>query len=80
MQFSVVAYPNITSEEFSVQLTVNTSDMVSFMVYDTQGKLVDSGILNSETKLYIGAQYQPGLYLLVAVLNNEKRILRLVKQ
>jgi cytochrome c peroxidase len=80
MQFSVVAYPNITSEEFSVQLTGNTSDMVSFMVYDTQGKLVDSGILNSETKLYIGAQYQPGLYLLVAVLNNEKRILRLVKQ
>jgi cytochrome c peroxidase len=79
IQFSVVAYPNITSDEFLIQMIGNTSDMANFVVYDTQGKLVDSGILNTESKLNIGAKYQPGLYLLVVILNNEKKILRLIK-
>ncbi len=78
--FVIGVFPNPASEKFSVRMTDESSRTAEFMVYDINGKLLDSGQLSTDSVLEIGQTYRPGLYLFVAILNNERKILRIIKQ
>jgi cytochrome c peroxidase len=79
-EYAIVARPTISSDVFSIKLTGSPSSPVEFVVYDIQGKRIDSGLFSDSGQLDIGGEYEPGIYLFVAILNNEKKVLRLLKQ
>jgi hypothetical protein len=79
-EISVNAYPNPAGEEFSISVSeADEAVPVEYVVYDSNGKQVESGNFLSDSTLRLGREYPSGLYLFVAVLDNERRFLRLVK-
>lgn len=78
--YSVKAFPNPTAEHFDLKIVTDSPSLVSFMVYDVNGKLIETGFFDKNELKRIGDDYQPGLYMLVAVLNNNRKIIRLLKQ
>ena len=83
--WAVQAYPNPSTEDFSVFLNFGdayegNTEKVSYVIYDSMGKMKETGESDIGETIQVGKKLQPGLYYLVAVLNNEKKILRLMKQ
>ena len=67
-------------DEFSLMIENGESLFGNYQVYDMQGKLVETGTFQTGIIQRFGREYHPGLYLLVATLNDEKKVLRIVKQ
>jgi hypothetical protein len=80
-EFSISAYPNPTSSQFSVKLaSSNTTDAISIIVYNVNGKAVETRTsLKAGQVIQIGGLYRPGVYILEMIQGKEHKQLKLVK-
>lgn len=82
--WELLTYPNPFGSELSVFVSandVNDSDeeLGSYEIFDTQGRLIETGKLLPHATLKIGQDYEPGLYYFVAVIQDERKIIRVLK-
>lgn len=50
-----------------------------YVVYDNNGKQIESGNFYSDAILKIGNEYHAGFYYLAVIINDERNVVRLVK-
>ena len=76
----VKAYPNPSPDQFYV-ITVSTSlQPISYTVTDLAGKVIESRTaLSANGLFYVGANYQPGMYILKVTQGQQSQTLKLVK-
>lgn len=79
------AFPNPFENELTVSFETgasfeNLNEICSFEIYDAFGKLVEAGNLLPQTSLKLGSDYRPGMYYVVAVIHDEKKIIRVIKR
>ena len=72
------AYPNPSNNAFTIQFETE-QEQVEFMIYDYNGRLVETGHVMSDETIHIGEDYVAGMYLVVAFIDGEHKIIRLVK-
>jgi hypothetical protein len=74
-------YPNPFTESFGLDLTTNSDEQVSIVVYDMLGKLVDKRIVNASQipELRIGDNFAAGVYNLILTQGETVKTLRVVK-
>ncbi|MFM9026905.1 MAG: T9SS type A sorting domain-containing protein [Bacteroidota bacterium] len=78
IQFSVS--PNPTRDEFSLSFNSDEDLLATFIVYDNNGRSVESGHIKSNESIRFGSDYHPGLYFVIVLANDERKVLRVVKQ
>ena len=80
--FFVVAYPNPTSENFSLSMTTLSDEQVGVKVYDMTGKLIDQRIvsLRAISELHFGDSYPSGIYNVIVTQGSEIKTLRVIKK
>jgi hypothetical protein len=80
--FFVVAYPNPTSENFSLSITTSSDEQVGVKIYDMTGKLIDQHIvsLSAISQLHFGDSYPSGIYNVIVTQESETKTLRVVKK
>jgi cytochrome c peroxidase len=78
LEDAIVAYPNPSHDAFSLKID-SGQETVEFTVYDSNGRLIETGSINASETLRIAGDYPPGLYILVAVIDGERNTLRLMK-
>lgn len=76
----IQVYPNPAVDEFSLRITADQNAGVQYSVYDFTGKLIMSGKAMPNSNLRFGRNFHPGVYLFEAIINNERNMLRLIKQ
>ena len=80
LEVKVNAYPNPSEEEFSISVTDADEEIsVNYVIYDNNGRFVETGNFNSDAVLKFGKDYPAGMYHFVAIVGNERKYLRLVK-
>ncbi|HEX2535944.1 MAG TPA: MopE-related protein [Chitinophagaceae bacterium] len=80
LNLQVVAFPNPTPHQFTVQVSSDDAQAVTFRVVDVLGRVVEvrRGIAAKGT-VTVGANWQQGTYFLEAVQGNRRRTLKLIK-
>lgn len=79
---TVLAFPNPTSDEWTIPLSTQSNEIVNWNVYDNTGKLALTGtaITNGGSPLTIDASTLPeGIYYLEMLLPQERLTLTLIK-
>ena len=77
--FSVVAYPNPSASEFTIDVTSAKAAATSVNVYDMTGRLVESRQVNTNS-LQVGRGYQSGVYNVVVNNGSEVKTLKVIKK
>ncbi len=82
----VELYPNPFKDKLSINITTPQAGKATFMLYTTTGKLlktltleVQAGV-NEHPLPLLQAAYEPGLYMLIMELNNQRQTLKLMKE
>ena len=77
--FSIVAYPNPSASEFTIDVTSAKAAATSVNVYDMTGRLVESRQVNTNS-LQVGRGYQSGVYNVVVNNGSEVKTLKVIKK
>jgi hypothetical protein len=79
--FTLRAYPNPTTSQFTVQInSSNSADKVQLRVMDMSGRVVELfNNLSANQSLQLGSRYRPGLYILEMIQGGQKQQLKLMK-
>jgi hypothetical protein len=81
-KFQVVAYPNPFAENFKLNVTISTEEMVNVRVYDMLGNQVENTTIDAYaiTELEVGTNYPSGVYNVIVSQGNEVKTLRVIKR
>jgi hypothetical protein len=69
---SLQLFPNPAQEQFTIRLNANTDAATRFEIYNTNGSLVQAGVLSSDNQTISVTDWAPGIYLVR--LSNESGI------
>ncbi len=80
--FDAVAYPNPYDQFFTIQLSTESDDQVSIMVYDMAGKLLENvSVQPSDLEsLQIGRELSTGVYNVVVTQGKDAKVVRMMKR
>ena len=71
-------YPNPSSEEFFMDLS-KISEPVEISILDCTGKMIETKTVLADEVLF-GANYLPGIYLVIVRTGTDFRVFKIVKQ
>lgn len=78
--FEIIAYPNPSSQQFTLQITSSNKEVVSVNVYDIFGRMVQRlSNIGTNTSLKLGSNYKPGVYIVEIQQGEVKKLFRLIK-
>jgi hypothetical protein len=72
-------FPNPTSGQFSIDLG-NVYDAIKITISDMNGKLIESKSFNNNQLLNLELKESPGIYFLLIKSDNNKAVIRLIKE
>jgi hypothetical protein len=78
--FNVMAYPNPSTEYFTLRLQGATQDQVQVNVFDVNGRQVYTKIGNYNDNYQFGERFQAGIYLVNVQQGTNKVSLKVIKQ
>ena len=81
-EFKVLAYPNPSTSEFSLDFTTSSTSKVEMRVYDMSGKLLEVRQMNSDqvNDEKVGNNYPSGVYNVIVTQDANIKTLRVIKQ
>lgn len=81
-EFSLRAYPNPSTSQFTVQIeSSNRNEKIEVRVMDLNGRVVEMfHNLSANQTLKLGGNYRPGMYVVEMIQGNERKQLKLIKQ
>ena len=77
--FNVIAYPNPSSSEFTLDIQSSSKGAAGIKVYDMVGKLIEQRQIESSS-IQIGANYPSGIYILKVNQGGNQKALRIIKK
>ena len=77
--FSVIAYPNPSSEVFTLDVQSSSKGATGVQVYDMVGRLIENRQVDSNS-IEIGRNYQSGVYNVIVTQDSNVKTLRLIKR
>ena len=82
LQPDVVISPNPSKTDFKVQLNgYNDNEIIGYRIFDITGRLVaNSSVRNGSGPIVVGANYEPGLYLLEVTQGNTRKLIKFIKE
>jgi len=80
-QFDVKASPNPTNHSFSISVqSSNKTAIVNLRVINVTGQLIDVKQMSPIQTFKLGEKYRPGIYLVEVVQENQRKVIKLIKQ
>lgn len=79
-KLSVKASPNPSSSYFTLQVQTSSNAPVNLIVTDASGRVMESKTVFANRSLQIGSNYRPGVYYAELVQNDQKVVVKLLKQ
>ena len=81
-EFSVRAYPNPYNDNFNLNFTTESKEIVQVSVYDMTGRLIERNDIDPSqaSEINIGSKYSAGVYNVVVSQGTEVKTLRVVKR
>ncbi len=77
-EFSVVAYPNPSSTEFTIETSAN--EAINAKVYDMQGRLVENANSTKVGSTQVGSSLAPGVYNVIVSQGANTKSVRVIKK
>jgi hypothetical protein len=79
--FGAIAYPNPFADNFMLEVSASTNEMIQVNVYDMLGKLVENHNVNVSdlSTLVIGNKFVSGVYNIEVIQGTQIERLRVVK-
>jgi hypothetical protein len=77
--FGVKAHPNPSNTNFTIMVTGSLNGQVKMQVADLYGRLIETRILDANSRITIGDKYRPGVYFVRFEQDQTRRQLKLVK-
>ncbi len=78
-EFNVIAYPNPSSSEFTLEVQSSSKGATNVQVYDMTGRLIENRQVNSNF-LQVGRNYASGIYNVIVNRGSQVKTLRVIKQ
>jgi len=79
-KLSVKASPNPSFGYFTLEVQTASSAPVSLIVTDATGRIVETKTVSANRNLQLGSSYRPGVYYAQLVQNDQKVVVKLLKQ
>ena len=73
-------YPNPSAAEFTLIVTGNNKEKVSFFVTDIMGRNVYRQMANADQQVRFGNNLKPGIYTVQVIQGNQKQHIKLIKE
>lgn len=82
LDFDIQAYPNPTVDELILKISNINEHNLSFLVFDIQGKMLQTGSVSSEETIIKMSDYQSATYFIHLVNENSEQIqlFKIIKQ
>lgn len=77
---SVLAYPNPTSTEFTLQMMNSSKEKISIIITDIMGRKLQQVELNGKQQFRFGSDLQTGLYHVQVIQGNQKQSIKVIKE
>jgi hypothetical protein len=79
-EFSVIAYPNPTTSDFSIQVKSNSDKPVTVRILDVNGVVRGVTLMNSKTNtIKVGGKLKGGTYIAEVIQGNDTKVVKLIK-
>jgi hypothetical protein len=78
-EFNVIAYPNPSSSEFTLEAQSSSKGATNVQVYDMTGRLIENRQVNSNF-LQVGRNYASGVYNVIVNRGSQVKTLRVIKK
>jgi hypothetical protein len=78
-EFNVIAYPNPSSSEFTLEVQSSSKGATNVQVYDMTGRLIENRQVNSNF-LQVGRNYASGVYSVIVNRGSQVKTLRVIKK
>jgi uncharacterized protein YaeQ len=75
----VTAYPNPSSNLFTIEVQNAVSTQTNVQVYDMQGQIVES-LQAKSNSIELGSNYKKGIYNVIVENNGQTKMVRLIKE
>ena len=75
----VISYPNPTITSFSLIVKADVKEKIVMQVFDLNGKLIETRIVNSYSITKLGQNYRPGAYVVRIMQGRKHKEIKLVK-
>jgi hypothetical protein len=82
INFDTTAYPNPFAENFKLNVTTNSIEILKVKVYDMLGKLIENSIIDpiQVRGLEVGNNYPSGVYNVIVSQGDNIKTLRVIKR
>jgi hypothetical protein len=82
INFDATAYPNPFAENFKLNVTTNSIEILKVKVYDMLGKLIENSIIDpiQVRGLEVGNNYPSGVYNVIVSQGDNIKTLRVIKR
>ena len=79
--FSITIYPNPTHENLTISTqSASNNPLTELMLYNTQGKLLYKDKNNNNTNTINMSMYDKGIYLLIIMIEGNRKEFKVIKQ
>ena len=78
-EFNVIAYPNPSSSEFTIDVQSSSKGTTNVQVYDMVGRLIENRQVNSNS-IQIGSRLASGVYNVIVNQGSKVKTLRVIKK
>ena len=78
-EFSLTAYPNPASTEFSIGIEGGTFERIHLTLLSADGRVVQQAVVNSNQRYTAGRNLKPGIYIIQAIQGSVLKNIRVVK-
>jgi len=75
----VIAYPNPSTNNFSIKVQANSKEKIMMQVMDTYGRIIESRNINANSITRFGDGYRPDTYFVRIIQGKEHKELKLIK-
>lgn len=76
---AVVAYPNPSTNYFSLMVQASSKEKIIMQVVDMYGRVIEARNVNANTLIRFGDRYRPGTYFVRIMQGKERKQVKLIK-
>ena len=77
--FDVIAFPNPSATNFTINVKGNAKDRTTMQVTDMYGRIIETRNVNANSVLRFGDSYRPGTYFVKIMQGKEHKEIKLIK-
>ena len=74
-----IAYPNPTTNNFSITVEANAKEKIMMQVVDMYGRIIETRNVNANSIIKLGDRYRAGTYFVRIIQGKEHQEIKLVK-